>query len=90
MIGIAKHIGMVLRRSVAMFSLEMSADQLLQRMIAQETGIDSQKLRSGKFSDQEAQILTQSIPRFENVNIFIDDTAGITLADERKVSPIKG
>ncbi len=78
MIGIAKHIGMVLHRSVAMFSLEMSADQLLQRMIAQETGIDSQKLRSGKFSDQEAQILTQSNPRFENVNIFIDDTAGIT------------
>ena len=78
MIGIAKHIGMALRRSVAMFSLEMSADQLLQRMIAQETGIDSQKLRTGKFSEQEAQLLTQSIINFEDVNIFIDDTPGIT------------
>lgn len=78
MIGIAKHIGMALRRSVAMFSLEMSADQLLQRMIAQETGIDSQKLRTGRFSEQEAQLLTQSIINFEDVNIFIDDTPGIT------------
>lgn len=78
MIGIAKHIGMALRRSVAMFSLEMSAEQLLQRMIAQETGIDSQKLRTGKFTEQEAQLLPESIVSFEDVNIFIDDTPGIT------------
>jgi replicative DNA helicase len=78
MIGIAKHVGMVLRRNVAMFSLEMSAEQLLQRMLAQETEIDSQKLRSGQFNDQEADLLTRTITRFENTNIFIDDTAGIT------------
>ena len=65
MIGIAKHVGMVLRRNVAMFSLEMSAEQLLQRMLAQETEIDSQKLRSGHFSDNEADVLTRTITRFE-------------------------
>jgi len=78
MIGIAKHVGMVLRRNVAMFSLEMSAEQLLQRMLAQETEIDSQKLRSGHFSDNEADVLTRTITRFEHTNIFIDDTPGIT------------
>ncbi|MEL7626907.1 MAG: replicative DNA helicase [Anaerolineaceae bacterium] len=78
MIGISKYVGMVLRRNVAMFSLEMSAVQLLQRMIAQDTGIDSQKLRSGRFSDEEANRFTSAITKFENVNIFIDDTPGIT------------
>lgn len=78
MIGVAKHVGMVLRRNVAMFSLEMSAEQLLQRMLAQDTEIDSQKLRSGRFTDQEAETLTRTIARFENTNIFIDDTPGIT------------
>lgn len=78
LIGIAKHIGMVLRRNVAMFSLEMSSEQLLQRMIAQETEIDSQKLRSGNFSSEEAETLARSITRFENTNIFVDDTPGIT------------
>lgn len=78
MIGVAKHVGMVLRRNVAMFSLEMSAEQLLQRMLAQDTEIDSQKLRSGRFTDQEADTLTRTIARFENTNIFIDDTPGIT------------
>jgi replicative DNA helicase len=78
MIGIAKHAGMVLRRNVAMFSLEMSAEQLLQRMLAQETGIDSQKLRSGQFSVEEADKFAGAIAKFEHVNIFIDDTPGIT------------
>lgn len=76
--GIAKNVGMALRRNVAMFSLEMSADQLLQRMLSQDTGIDSQKLRTGKFSGAEADRLMSSIAKFENVNIFIDDTPGIT------------
>ena len=78
MIGIAKHAGMVLRRNVAMFSLEMSAEQLLQRMLAQETGIDSQKLRSGHFTVEEADRFASAITKFEHVNIFIDDTPGIT------------
>lgn len=78
MIGIAKYAGMVLRRNVAMFSLEMSAEQLLQRMLAQETGIDSQKLRSGQFTVEEADRFASAITKFEHVNIFIDDTPGIT------------
>ena len=47
-------------------------------MLAQETGIDSQKLRSGQFTDDEANRFTAGITKFENVNIFIDDTPGIT------------
>jgi replicative DNA helicase len=47
-------------------------------MIAQETEIDSQKLRSGNFSSEEAETLARSITRFENTNIFVDDTPGIT------------
>ena len=78
LIGIAMQAGMILRRNVAMFSLEMSSEQLLQRMLAQETRIESQKLRSGRFTDEEADRFTRAIAKFEHVNIFIDDTPGIT------------
>jgi replicative DNA helicase len=61
-----------------MFSLEMSSDQLLARMLSHETGIDSQKLRSAKLEKSETERLVNAIEKFEKANIFIDDTPGIT------------
>ena len=78
MIGIAKHVGLALKRNVAFFTLEMSAEQLIQRMIAQETNIDSQKLRSAKLSDAEAQEVVHALGVLSESRIFVDDTPAIT------------
>ncbi len=78
LIGIAKHVGLRLKRNVAIFSLEMSNTQLLQRMLAQETGIDSQKLRSAKMSPEEMTRAVDSLAILSEARIFIDDTPAIT------------
>lgn len=78
LIGIAKHVGLALKRNVAFFTLEMSSEQLIQRMIAQETNIDSQKLRSAKLSDTEAQEVVHALGVLSESRIFIDDTPAIT------------
>lgn len=78
LIGIAKHVGLALKRNVAFFTLEMSAEQLIQRMIAQETNIDSQKLRSAKLSDGEAQEVVHALGVLSESRIFVDDTPAIT------------
>lgn len=78
LIGIAKHVGLILKRSVAFFSLEMSAEQVLQRMIAQETDIDSQKLRSAKLNERENTLAQHSMTVLSDARIYIDDTPAIT------------
>jgi len=78
LIGIAKHVGLALKRNVAFFTLEMFAEQLIQRMIAQETNIDSQKLRSAKLSDNEAQEVVHALGVLSDSRIFVDDTPAIT------------
>jgi len=78
LIGIAKHVGLAMKRNVAFFTLEMSAEQLIQRMIAQETSIDSQKLRSAKLSDMEAQEVVHALGVLSESRIFVDDTPAIT------------
>ncbi len=59
---------------VAIFTLEMSADQLVQRLISAHTGIDSQRLRLGRIEDVEWERFTQASSTLSQVNIFIDDT----------------
>jgi Replicative DNA helicase len=61
-----------------MFSLEMSNEQLVQRMIAQDTGINTQELRSGKIQDDHWDILTQSMENLSNSKIYLDDTPALT------------
>lgn len=78
LLGIAKHVGMRLKRNVAIFSLEMSDTQLLHRMVAQETDIDSQKLRSAKLSQEEWDRTFHALANLGDSNIYIDDTPAIT------------
>ncbi len=59
---------------VAIFTLEMSAEQLVQRLISSHTGIDSQRLRLGRIEDVEWERFTQASSTLSQVNIFIDDT----------------
>ena len=65
-------------KRVAMFNLEMSGEQLLQRMIAAETRIDSQRLRRGDLADHEWGIFLEALGRLSETRIFIDDTPSIS------------
>jgi len=78
MLTVAKHAAMILKKHVAIFSLEMSNEQLVQRLVSQETGIDSQRLRTGKLTDEEWPIFTQATEALSHSKIFLDDTPALT------------
>lgn len=63
---------------IAIFSLEMSAEQLVQRLISAETGIDSQRLRLGDLKEEEWPLFVQATSRLAETRIFIDDTPSIS------------
>ena len=65
-------------KRIAMFNLEMSGEQLVQRMIAAETRIDSQRLRRGDLHEHEWPIFMEAVGRLSETHIFIDDTPSIT------------
>ena len=74
----AKNAAQKHKKHVAVFSLEMSNEQLVQRLIAQETGIDSQRLRTGKLDEEQWPILTHAIEVLSDTVIFLDDTPSLT------------
>jgi replicative DNA helicase len=78
MLSVAKNAAQMYKKHVAVFSLEMSNEQLVQRLVAQETGIDTQRLRSGKLKDDEWPLFTQAIETLGETHIFLDDTPAIT------------
>jgi len=77
-LSIDKTAAQIHKKHVAIFSLEMANEQLVQRLIAQETGIDSQRLRTGKLEESEWPIFTHAIEVMGDTKIFLDDTPGIT------------
>ena len=70
-------------RSVAFFSLEMSKEQLVNRMLCAEASIDSQRLRIGEMSDKDWDALWAACDTMSKAKIYIDDTEGITVMDMR-------
>ncbi len=78
LLSIAKNAGLTHKKHVAIFSLEMSNEQVVQRLIAQETGIDSQRLRTGKLQENEWPLFTHAIEVFGDTHIYLDDTPAIT------------
>lgn len=68
---------------VGIFTMEMGVEQMVQRMIAMETGINMQKLRLADLNQQEAARFTEVVGRIVNFPIFIDDTPALTPQDIR-------
>ncbi|MEO6225095.1 MAG: replicative DNA helicase [Sphingomicrobium sp.] len=64
----------------ALFSLEMSADQLATRILAEQSGISSENLRMGKISQQEFRQLARAAADLQTLPLYIDDTPGLTIA----------
>jgi len=65
---------------VALFSLEMSADQLATRILAEQSGITSENLRTGRISQHEFRDLARAAAELETLPLYIDDTPGLTIA----------
>ena len=78
MLSAAKNAALTHKKHVAIFSLEMSNEQLIQRLIAQETEIDSQRLRSGKLEDDEWQLFSHAVEVLSDTRMFLDDTPSLT------------
>jgi len=78
LLSIARHAAEQHHKRVAVFSLEMSGEQLAYRILAQETGIDGQRLRSGRLKDDEWLLFTQAVEHIAEIAIYVDDTPAIT------------
>lgn len=85
-LNVAQYVGLHEDKSVAMFSLEMSGEQLVQRMIAAQGLIDSQHLRTGQLDEEEWSRLTVATGSLANTQIYIDDTPGIKMSEIRAKS----
>ena len=82
-LNIVANVAMKSKVPVAMFSLEMSREQLVQRMMCSEAEVDSQRLRSGNMQSKDWEKLINVMNEFAEAAIYIDDTAGCTLTDIR-------
>ena len=81
--NIARNIAAFHKLPVAIFSLEMSKEQLVQRLLASEVRIESGRLRSGRVSQQEWEPLGHAISTLSELPMFIDDTPNITVTEMR-------
>lgn len=82
-LNVAQNVAARAKETVAIFSLEMSAQQLVQRMIASEGNIDGHKLRTGLMEENDWQKLTMAMSTLSEAPIYIDDTPGINVYDIR-------
>ena len=82
-LNIAQYMAFRSQETVAVFSLEMSKEQLVNRLLSMESGVDAQKLRNGNLSDGEWERLVEGAEGVARSNLIIDDTPGITLAELR-------
>jgi len=82
-LNLAYNIAALHKLPVAIFSLEMSKEQLVQRLLSSEAGIESQRLRTGRISQNEWEPLSRAIGELSELPIFIDDTPNITVTEMR-------
>lgn len=80
-LNIATHVALKNNKTVAVFSLEMSKESLLTRMLCAAARVDSQKFRAGYLNQEERRLLAAKAQEFTQAPIFIDDTANTNLMD---------
>jgi replicative DNA helicase len=83
MLSVALNAARLGSARVAIFSLEMSTEQIIQRLVSSETQINQQKLRLGNIDEREWSLLVESTSRLSKLKIFIDDTPGISTLQMR-------
>jgi len=82
-LNIAQHVAFKLNLPLVIFSLEMSKEQLVNRMFSLESSVDAQKLRTGQLNDQEWERLIESAGVIGKSKLMIDDTPGISISELR-------
>jgi replicative DNA helicase len=82
-LNIAYNMAKIHQQPVLVFSLEMSKDQLVQRLIASEAGVDSNRLRAGRISPNEWDSVYKAVDRISELPIFIDDNASMMVMEMR-------
>ncbi|MFZ0368179.1 MAG: replicative DNA helicase, partial [Halobacillus sp.] len=82
-LNIAQNVAVHTEENVAIFSLEMGADQLVSRMLCAEGNIDAQRLRTGHMEAEDWNKLTMAMGSLSNAGIYIDDTPGIRVSEIR-------
>ena len=82
-LNIAQNVGTKTNESVAIFSLEMSAESLVNRMLCSEGSIEASHLKTGQLTDEEWNSLIVAMGSLSRANIFIDDTPGIKISEIR-------
>jgi replicative DNA helicase len=82
-INIAHNIAVQEKQAVLIFSLEMSKDQLVDRMLADESGVDSWNIRTGNLSDDDFEKLSHAMGVLAEAPIYIDDTPGVSVLEMR-------
>ncbi|WP_077306031.1 replicative DNA helicase [Terribacillus halophilus] len=82
-LNIAQNVSIHAGENVAIFSLEMGAEQLVSRMLCAEGNIDAQRLRTGSLQEEDWAKLTMAMGSLSNAGVYIDDTPGIRVSDIR-------
>lgn len=82
-LNLAHNVALQASEPVLMFSLEMSKEQLVDRMLAMESGVDAWALRTGNLTDADFEKIGHAMGSLSEAQIYIDDTPGITVSDLR-------
>jgi replicative DNA helicase len=82
-LNMAVNVAIKEKTPVAIFSLEMSKEQLMQRMLCSEAEVDTQRLKTGNMQSKDWEKLANAMNEFSQAPIYIDDTSGCTLTDIR-------
>jgi replicative DNA helicase len=82
-LNIAHHVAVQAGQPVLIFSLEMSKEQLVDRLLAIESGVDAWSLRTGNLTDSDFEKLGQAMGSLSEAPMYIDDSPGITVSDLR-------
>jgi replicative DNA helicase len=80
-LNIAQHVALKLKQTAAVFSLEMSKESLLTRMLCSVARVDSQRFRGGYLTQEERRKLSHAVNELAEAPLYIDDTAGLHLMD---------
>lgn len=82
-LNIAEHVGIRLRKSVGIFSLEMSKEQLVKRLLCAESRIDAHRINTGYLSKEDWNRLSRASGELSETRVFIDDTASVMIPELR-------
>ncbi len=82
-LNLAHNVALQAKEPVLIFSLEMSKEQLVDRLLSMESGVDSWALRTGKLTDADFEKLGHAMGALSEAKMYIDDTPGITVSDLR-------